>query len=75
METIVIESENSETSKVIKEFLKTLNVNFSSSKNITLKALDRANKVVEGYKEAQLIDSGKKIAKSFSSFDELMDEL
>lgn len=75
METILIESKNPEDIKAIKEFLKSLKINFKSSTPISIEALERASKVTEGYKEAKLIESGKKDTKSYSSFKEIMDEL
>ncbi|HSF54779.1 MAG TPA: hypothetical protein VLA71_13575 [Algoriphagus sp.] len=75
METFVIESKNPEDSKAIKEFLKSLNVNYKSTSSISLEALERANRIAAGYKEAKQIESGEKEAKSYSSFKELMNEL
>lgn len=75
METIVIESKNPEDIKAIKEFLRSLKINFKTSKSISIEALERANKVAEGFSEAKLIESGKKEYKSYSSFKEMMDEL
>lgn len=75
METIVIESKNPEDLKAIKEFLRSLKINFKTSKSISIEALERANKVAEGFSEAKLIESGKKESKSYSSFKEMMDEL
>ncbi len=75
METFVIESKNPEDSKAIKEFLKSLNINFKSSSSISLEDLERASGIAEGFIEAKKIESGEKEAKSYSSFKELMDEL
>jgi hypothetical protein len=75
METIVIESKNPKDIKAIKEFLKSLKINFKTSKSISIEALERANKVAEGFSEAKLIESGEKESKSYSSFKEMMDEL
>lgn len=75
METILIESQNPEDTKAIKEFLKSLKINFRSSTTLSIEALERASRVAEGYKEAKLIESGKKDSKSYSSFKEMMDEL
>ncbi len=75
METIVIESLNPEDTKAIKEFLKSLKVNFKTSTSISIKALERANKVAESFRDAKLIESGKKEAKSYSSFKEILNEL
>lgn len=75
METFVIESKNPEDSKAIKEFLKSLNINFKSSSSISLVALEIADGIAEGFIEAKKIESGEKEAKSYSSFKELMDEL
>ncbi len=75
METIVIETNSSEESETIKAFLKTLNVNFRSSKAVSLDTFAIAATVVEGYQEALSIESGKTKAKSYSSFKEILDEL
>lgn len=75
METFVIESKSPEDSKAIKEFLKSLNINFKSSSFISIEALEKANGIAEAYLEAKQIESGEKEAKSYSSFKELMDEL
>lgn len=74
METIVIESKNPEDIKAVKEFLKSLKISFKTTSSISIEALERANEVVEGFKEAKLIYSGQKEAKSYSSFKEMMDE-
>lgn len=75
METIVIESTNPDDIKAVKEFLKSLKIKFKTSTSISLEALERANKVAAGFKEAKLIDSGEKEAKSYSSFKQILDEL
>ncbi|MBA4299547.1 hypothetical protein SAMN03080617_02719 [Algoriphagus alkaliphilus] len=75
METFLIESKNPEDSKAIKEFLKSLNINYKSSSSISLEVLERANGIAEVFIEAKKIESGEKEAKSYSSFKELMDEL
>ena len=75
METILIEATNPEESKTIKAFLKALKINFKSSKSLSVESLEIANNVAEGYKEAMEIESGKKKAKSYSNFKEIMDEL
>lgn len=75
METILIETTNPEESKAVKAFLKALKINFRASTILSLESLERANSIVEGYKEAKEIDLGKKKAKSYSSFKEIMHEL
>jgi hypothetical protein len=75
METIVIESKNPEDIKAVKEFLKSLKISFKTSSSISIEALERANTIAEGFKEAKLIEAGEKEAKSYSSFKEIMDEL
>lgn len=75
METIVIESKNPEDSRAIKEFLKSLNINFKSSSSISIEALEIANGIAEGFIEAKKIESGEKEVKNYSSFKELMNEL
>lgn len=75
METFVIESKNPEDSKAIKEFLKSLKINFKSSNSISIEAFEIVNGIAEGFKEAKEIESREKEAKSYSSFKELMDEL
>lgn len=66
METFVIESKNPEDSKAIKEFLKSLNVNFKSSSSISMEALKIADRIAEGFIEAKKIESGEKEARSYS---------
>jgi hypothetical protein len=75
METIVIEPKNPEEIKAIKGFLKSLKISFKTSSSISIEALERANRIAEGFKEAKLIEAGEKEAKSYSSFKEMMDEL
>lgn len=75
METFVIESKNTEDSKAIKEFLKSLNINFKSSNSISIEALEIAYGIAEGLKEAKKIESGEKEANRYTSFKELMDKL
>lgn len=75
METILIEATNPEESKTIKIFLKAQKINFKSSKSLSVESLEIANNVAEGYKEAIEIESGKKKAKSYSKFKELLNVL
>ena len=68
METFIIESKNPEESRAIKEFLKSLKVNFKSSSSISIEALEIADGIAEGFIEAKKIESGEKDAKNYSSF-------
>ena len=73
MEILVIETNSSEESETIKAFLKTLNVNFRSSKAVSLESIAIATTVAEGYQEALSIESGKTKSKAYSSFKEILE--
>lgn len=75
METIFIQTTNPEESKAIKAFLKALKINFRAFKMVSLESLEIASTIVEGFKEAKEIELGKKKAKGYSSFKEILDEL
>jgi hypothetical protein len=75
METIVIRTNDSEESKMVKAVLKALRVKFEASSSVPEETRRIAKGIAEGYKESMNIDSGKSKAKTYSSFKEIFDDL
>lgn len=72
MEIIVIETNDSEESRMIKAVLKALKVRFKSSGEISPKAKKAAAGIRKAYQEMKDIEAGNIRPKSF---DELLNEL
>ena len=72
METIIINIEDKEKSKAIKNMLKAFDIDFMAHDKITKETIDVASSIRKGFEEVKLIQKGK--LKS-QSLEDLMDEL